>query len=74
MSAHGPAVALTGLAAGLLTAPLALLVSWLVSGEWISGPFINAPVIAAFAAGFSTYTRAVWRRQDRELLERRRRR
>jgi hypothetical protein len=68
------AAVLTGLAAGLLAAPLALLVGRLLFGDWTWGRFINAAIIAAFAVGFSTYTRAVWRRQDRERLERRRQR
>jgi hypothetical protein len=68
------AAVLTGLAAGLLAAPLALLVGRLLFGDWAWGRFINAAIIAAFAAGFSTYMRAVWRRQDRERLERRRQR
>jgi hypothetical protein len=65
---------LTGLAAGLLAAPLALLLGRLLFREWAWGLVINAAVVATFAAGFSTYTRAVWRRQDRERLERRRQR
>lgn len=68
------AAILTGLAAGLLTAPLALLLGQLLFREWAWGLVINAAVVATFAAGLSTYTRAVWRRQDRERLERRRQR
>lgn len=53
------AVALAGLAAGLVTALLALLIGRLLFREWAWGrPLINAAVVAAFAVGFSTYTRA----------------
>jgi hypothetical protein len=65
-----PAAILTGLTAGLLAAPLAQLVGRLLFREWAWGPSINAAIIAAFAVGFSTYARALWRRQDRERLKR----
>jgi hypothetical protein len=68
------AAILAGLAAGLLAAPLALLLGRLQFREWAWGLVINAAVVATFVAGFSTYTRTVWRRQDRERLERRRQR
>jgi len=68
------AAILTGLAAGLLAAPLALLLGGLLVREWAWGLVINAAIVATIVAGFSTYTRAVWRRQDRERLERLRQR
>jgi hypothetical protein len=67
--------ALAGLAAGLVAALLAFLIGRLLFREWAWGrSLVSAAVVAAFAVGFSTYTRAVWRRQDRERGERRRRR